>query len=163
MCSSPLDESAEPAFKRRKNIKHFTAFHPVRLFCTPIHTRHTHTKWTRTTSVIYAPFADQTETHKNETQLHNTVLFNTTAWGSHPYASPEGHGTTPYENCQLWSTVGPLGAATRLTALLPAPNDISKLMNSRQPNITPEAPNDSSPSFFANTNTSPQLRERATT
>ena len=81
------------------------------------HTPDIYTKWTRTTSVIFPPFEDQTETHKNETKHHNTVFFNTTSRGSRPYDSPEGHGTTPSENCQRWSTVGPLGAAIQLTAL----------------------------------------------
>ena len=74
------------------------------------------TKQTRTIRVIFPPFADQPETNKNEIKRHNTVFFYTKAWGSHPYASPERHGTTPSRKCQRWSTVGPLGAAMLLTA-----------------------------------------------
>ena len=81
--------------------------------------------------MIYPLFADQTKVHKSKKRHHNTVFFNTTTWGSHPYASPEGHGTTPSEKCQRWSTVGPLGAAMRLTALRQSPKDISGPMNSR--------------------------------
>ena len=59
----------------------------------------TYTKRTRKISVIYPPLAYQTETDKTETQHQNTVFLNTIAWGTHPYAPPEGPGTTPREKC----------------------------------------------------------------
>ena len=96
------------------------------------HTPDTHTKQTRKTSVIYPPFADQTKAHKNKKQHHNTVFFNTKAWGSNPNASSEGLGTTPSKKCQRWSTVGPLGAAMRLTALRQSPKDASGPKHPRQ-------------------------------
>jgi hypothetical protein len=83
--------------------------------------------------VIYSPLAYQIETHKYKPKHHNTVLFNTITWDPHPYASPEGLGTTPSEQYQRWSTEGPLEAAMRLTALRQPPKDISKPKNSRQP------------------------------
>jgi len=95
------------------------------------HTLDIYTTQTRTSSVIYAPFADQTKMHKTEKQHHNTIFFNTTAWGSHPYASPEGPRTTPSKKRQRWATVGPLGAAMRLTALRQPPKDVSGPKNPR--------------------------------
>jgi hypothetical protein len=83
------------------------------------------------TSVIYSLTEAQTKTHINDKHHHNTVFFNTTAWGSHPHASPEGHGTTPSEKCQRWSTAGPLGAAMRPTALRQTPKDSPRPMNLR--------------------------------
>ncbi len=99
------------------------------------HTPDIYTKRTRTTSVIHPPFADQTKTHKNEAQHHNTVFFYIIAWRSHPYASPEGLGTTPSKKCQRWSRVGPLGAAMRLTALRQS-NDIFRRENFGNPKAT---------------------------
>ena len=90
-----------------------------------------HTKKARITSVIYSPSEDQTETNKNKKQHHNTVFLNTITWGTLPYASPEGHGTTPFEECQRWSTIGPLGAAMRLTVLRQSPKDVSRPMSPR--------------------------------
>jgi hypothetical protein len=60
------------------------------------------TKQTRITRVIYSPTGDQTETNKNKKTHHNTVFFNNKPWDSLPFASPEGHGTTPSEKCQRW-------------------------------------------------------------
>ncbi len=109
-------------------------------FCTPAYTRHiyeTDTQNKRNLSTIRRP----NKAHENKKQHHNTVFFNTTAWGSHPYALREGPGTTPLEKCQRWSTVGPLGAAMRLTALRQSPKDVSKPMNPRQMKRK-SAPND---------------------
>ena len=79
--------------------------------------------------MIYPPLADQTTAHTRNKQHHNTVFFNTSAWGSHPYASPEEPGTTPSEICQRWSTERPLGVAMRLTALRQPPKDSPRPMN----------------------------------
>jgi hypothetical protein len=84
------------------------------------------TKQTRITSVIYPPLAYQTEANKNKIKHHNNVFLNTKTWDLHPYASPEGPGSTPSEKYQRWPIVGPLGAAMRLTALRQTPKDISR-------------------------------------
>ena len=144
MCSPPLGESAEPASKKAEK-KAFYCFSPWVIFFAHRHILDTHTKRARTSSVIYPPFADQTKTHINEKQHHNTVFLNTTAWDSHPHASPEGPGTTPSKKCQRWSSAGSLGAAMRLTALRQSPQDISGPMNSmqmkRKPNLNdPHSP-----------------------
>ena len=80
-------------------------------------TPYLYTKKTRTTSAIYPPPKDQKETNNNKTNLHHSAFLNTKPWDSHPYASPEGLGTTPSEEYQRWPKTGPLGAAMRLTAL----------------------------------------------
>ena len=72
---------------------------------------------TRMTSVIYSPTEDQKETTKNKNNHHKPVFFNTNKRDSYPYASPEKLGTTPFGKYQRRSTVGPIGAAMRLTAL----------------------------------------------
>ena len=125
------------------------------------HTPDIHTKWTRTSSVIYPPFADQTKTHTNETQHHNIVCLNITAWGSYPYASPERLGTTPFGKCQRWSTVGPLGAAMRLTTLRQSPNNMSRRENSGPPKVTPDPQNDSFPQPPVTANLSPETHKSA--
>jgi hypothetical protein len=99
-------------------------------------------KQTRTISVIFPPFADQTETNKNEIKHHNTVFLHTKTWDSHPYASPEEPRTTPSEKCQRWPIVGPLGAAMRLTALRQSSTYISGLKHPKQMQ-TNSIPNDS--------------------
>ena len=101
-----------------------------------------HTKHTRITGVIYPPSTDQTETNKNKIKHHNTVFLNTKPWDSTPYASPEGHGATPFEKCQQWPNTRPLGAAMRLTALRQSPITISRPKNSRQLKLKPDPPND---------------------
>jgi hypothetical protein len=99
MCSPPLGESAEPAFKRRK-IKSILMFSTICNLLVLLETIDLNTKQTRITSVIYPPFSDQTETNKNKTKHHiNTVFLNTKPWVSTPYASPEGSGATPLEKC----------------------------------------------------------------
>ncbi len=89
------------------------------------------TKQTRTVSVIFPPYAYQTETHKNKITHYNPVFLYTTAWGSHPHASLEGLGTTPSGKCLGGSTPGPLGAAMRPKALRQPPNESLGPMNPR--------------------------------
>ena len=161
MCSPPLGTSAVPASQRRKNKKHFTAFHPVHPSCTPTYTRYTHEKDTQQ-SVIYPPLADQTKTHKNAKQHHNTVFFNTTAWVSHPHASPEGHGTTPSDKYQGWPTAGPLEAAMWLTALR-QPKDISEPKNYKKKDKNQTPLMIYTPSSFKTAILSLQKPENATT
>ena len=101
------------------------------------------TKRTRTLSVIFPPQEAQTELNKYKTKHHNPVFLNTTAWDSHPHASPEGLGTTPSAGSQRRSAARSLGAAMRLTALR-HPKESPKLLtrnpkNSR-PKITPKLP-----------------------
>ena len=91
-----MGESIEPASKRRKNKKHFTAFHLGSLFA-PRETLDVIKKQTRIPSVIFPPYAYKTYMKKYETKHHNIVFINTDTWDSHPKASPEGPGTTPYE------------------------------------------------------------------
>ena len=84
--------------------------------------------------MIYPPPKDQKKTNKYKAILHHDVFFNTKPWDSRPYASPEGHETTPSEKCQRWSNTWPLGAAMRLTALRQSLKDISMHpTNSGQP------------------------------
>ena len=90
------------------------------------------TKQTRTTSVICSPTKDLPETTKNKNNHHNPVFLNTNKRDPYSYASPEGHGTTPSEKCQRWSTVRPLGADMRLTALRQPSKNISRPKQSRQ-------------------------------
>jgi hypothetical protein len=68
------------------------------------------------TSVIYSTPNDPTEKKDNSTNQHYDVFFNTKPWDLHPYALPEGHGTTPFEGYQWWPKTWSLGAAMRLTA-----------------------------------------------
>ena len=99
--------------------------------------------------MIYSPLKDHTETNKNKTNLHNIVSLNTKPWDSHPYASPEGPGTTPYEKYQSWSNTGPLGAAMRLTSVRQSPKDISRHpKNSGNLKTTPEPQNESFSQLF---------------
>ena len=95
-----------------------------------------HTKQTRIISVIFSPTRDQTEKTKRTNNHHNLVFFNTNQRDSHPYASPEGHGTTPSAKRQRWSAVRPPGGAMRLTALRQS-YDISIPKNSRHTNVIP--------------------------
>ncbi len=74
MCSPSLGESAEPAFKRRKTKKHFTAFTLCNLFALR-ETPDLHAKRTHIISVIYPPSKDETETNKNKTNNHNTIFL----------------------------------------------------------------------------------------
>jgi len=125
-------ERAQSQPTRGEKIKSILLLFTLCDFFAHRHTPDIYTKQTRTPSVIYPPFADQTKMHKTAKQHHNTVFFITTAWGSYPYASPEGPRTTPSEKCQRWSTVGPLGAAMRLTALRQSPTDFSGPKHPRQ-------------------------------
>ena len=70
------------------------------------------------------------------------MFSNTQIWDHHPYASPEGPGTTPSEKCQGWSTARPLGAAMRHTALRQS-YDSPRPMNSRKPKAPPGLKDDS--------------------
>ena len=81
----------------------------------------TYTKGTRNQSVIYPPPKDQKETNKNKINSYHYVFLNTKPSDLHPYASPEGLGTTPFEGYQRWPKTRPRGAAMRLTALRQPP------------------------------------------
>jgi hypothetical protein len=101
------------------------------IFFAPRDTPDTHTKETRITSVVSVTQNDPTVTGVNKKYLHHKVFSNTKTWDLHPYASPEGPGTPPSENCQGWSTARSLGAAMRLTALRQPPTDSPRPMNPR--------------------------------
>ena len=100
-----------------------------------------HAKWIRIISVIYSPTGDQTEKNKRTNNHHNHVFCNTNQRDSHPYASPEGPGTTPSAESQRWSAARPLGAAMRLTASR-QPYDISRPKNYRHTKPIPDPQND---------------------
>jgi len=141
MCSPYLGASAEPALEGRENKKHFTAFNSVQFFALR-ETPDLFTKRTRITSVIYSPTEDQTETTKNKNNHRTPVFLNTNKRDSYPYASPERPGTAPSRKCQRRSTLGPLGAAMRLTALRQPPEYISIPKQPRQPKPKPDLLND---------------------
>ena len=95
MRSLPLGESVEPAFKRRKNKKHFTAFNPVQLFCTPRDTRLTHetnTHYKRDLFTIRRPDRDG---KKNIITMYFKILNHGTHILSH---HPRGPGPPPLRN-----------------------------------------------------------------
>ncbi len=96
--------------------------------------------------MIYVTQKDPTITGENKKYLHHRVSLNTQPWDSHPYASPEGPGTTPYVGLLRWPKTRPPGAAMRLTALR-QPKESPKLMtrtpkNSR-PKLIPKLPDPS--------------------
>ena len=112
MCSLSLGESAELAFNGRKNKKHFLLNFVCNLFAYR-QTRDVHTRQTRTTSVIFPPYADKTD--QNKTSQHSILQYKT--WDTHPYASSEGTETTSLGKYMRRSTTRSLGAAMGLTAL----------------------------------------------
>jgi hypothetical protein len=97
--------------------------------------------------VTYSTKEEQTEKGKKETHPSQPCISKYNQRDSHPNASPEGHGTTPFAKCRRWSKARPLGAAMRLTASR-QPYDISKLQNSKHPKTTPYPKNDSSTSSY---------------
>ena len=102
------------------------------------------TKQTRIISVVYSKTEDQTASTENKKNHHNHVLLNTNERDSSPYASPERPVTAPSGKCQRRLTVGPLGAAMRLTAMR-QPYESPRPKNPRQPKAIPGLTNDSSP------------------
>ena len=103
-------------------------------------------KCTRNPRVIYPPSKDQTETRENKINLHHNVFTNTKPWDSHPYVSPEGHGTTLFEGYQRWPKMVPLGAAMRLTTSHHPLNQ--ELKDNRAPKIRTRTPKSSLPPIF---------------
>ena len=121
--------------------------HPL---CTPTYTIHTHendTQNKRDLSTTRKP--NQNAQNRKATSQHS--IFNTTAWGSHPHASPEGPGTTFSDKYQGWPTAEPLGAAMRLTALR-QPKDISEPKNFKQTSQKPDRSNDVYPQLLKKCN-----------
>jgi hypothetical protein len=106
MCSPPLGESAEPAFERRK-IKSILLLTTLCIRFAHRQTPDRHTKRTRIISVIYSPTRDQTEKNQRTNNHHSHVFLNRNIRVSHPYASPDGHGTTPSAKWQRWSALRP--------------------------------------------------------
>ena len=85
---------------------------------------------------------------KKQKQSSQPCIFLYTQRDTHPYASREGHGTTPSTKCQWWSAMRPFGAAMRLTASR-QPYDISKPKNSKHPKTIPNHQNDPfTPPFY---------------
>ena len=115
----------------------------------------THTKKKRKISVMYTTPKDQKETNKNKTNPHRVVFKNIKPWDSHPYASPEGHGTTPSGGHRRWPRTRPLGAAMRLTALRQSPKEIARHpTNSKQPKRKePNTPDPPSPTTLCDKDT----------
>ncbi len=62
-----------------------------------------YTKCTRNTSVIYSTKEEQTKKEKKENQPSQLCFSKYTQRDSSPYASPEGHGTTPF--CEMSAVV----------------------------------------------------------
>jgi len=80
-----------------KKIKSILMLFSLCILFAPRDTPNTHTEKTRTTSVISFTQKDPTKTGENKKYMHHKVFSNTQTWDHHPYASPEGPGTTPSE------------------------------------------------------------------
>ena len=155
----PGGESAEPAFERRKNEKHFTPYYHVQSFAYR-QTQDKHTKQIRIISMIYSPTRDHAEKTKRTNNHHIHVFLNTNQRDLHPCASPVGLGTTPSAKCQRWFAVRPPGAAMRLTASR-QPYDITRPKYSRHAKPMPDLQNNYPPRSFATANPPPQIQKNA--
>ncbi len=132
MYSPSLGESAEPAFERRNNKKHFTDFKLV-LLVAPRDMPDLPTKETRKQTVIYPRQTNKVSNEQSKKPTHHGVFFNTKNLDLNPYASPEGAGRTPPRGDERRLLHGTLGAAMRLKALSQAPPEIARPMTTEHP------------------------------
>ena len=117
----------------------------MQLFCTTRDTRPKHETNTQHKRDLFAKRRTNRKGKKNKNNHHNPVFFHTNKRDSYPYASPEGHGTTPSKMCQRWSAVRPLGAAMRLTVLRQSFDISRQSTNSRHTKPIPDPQKDSLP------------------